>query len=167
MAEDVHWHKKFTKTLDSSDQYLHKWFPDGEINMCYNAVDKHVIEGHGEDIAFYEDSVYTGKQKAWTYRELREKTGKLASIMKKEYGIVKGDTVLIYMPMVLEAVVVMLACARIGAVHTVVFGGFASKELANRIDDCQPKLIATSSYGIEPTKLIPYVPIIEEALTYC
>lgn len=114
-----------------------------------------------------EDSVYTGKQKAWTYKELHEKTGKLASVLKKRFNVQVGDRVIIYMPMVVEAAVAMLACARIGAIHSVVFGGFAAKELANRIDDCHPKLIIVSSCGIEPGKYIKYVPIVEQALGYC
>lgn len=132
--------------------------------MCYNAIDRHLERGHGDDIAFYEDSNYTGKQRAWSFKELHERTGKLASVMQKEYGIKAGDRVLIYMPMVVEAAITMLACARIGAIHTVVFGGFASSELANRIDDSDPKLIVVSSMGLEPNKEIPYVPIVEDAL---
>lgn len=166
-AQDVHWHKNYTEILDTSDKYLHRWFPDGEINICYNAVDRHVLAGNGDNIAFLEDSVYTGKQEAWTYKQVQEKTGKLASIFKKKFDVQTGDRVLIYMPMVIEAAFAMLACARIGAIHSVVFGGFAAKELANRIDDCNPKLLIVSSCGIEPGKHIKYVPIVEEALTHC
>jgi propionyl-CoA synthetase len=166
-AELSHWSKKWTQTLDTSDKYLHRWFPDGEINMCYNAVDCHVKEGRGDNIAFLEDSAYTGKKEKWTYKQVHEMTGKLASIFKKKFGIQTGDRILIYMPMVVESAVAMLACARIGAIHSVVFGGFAAKELASRIDDCSPRLIVTSSCGIEPGKHIKYVPIIEESLTYC
>lgn len=157
----------FETPLDSSQEFEHKWFPDGEINMCYNAIDRHIEHGNGDDVAFFEDSIYTGKQRTWTYKQLQERTGKLASVMLKEYGIKAGDRVLIYMPMVVEAAITMLACARIGAIHTVVFGGFASKELANRIDDADPALIVVSSMGLEPKKVIRYVPIVEEALLMC
>lgn len=163
----MYWHKKFTQVLDTTDRYLHRWFPDGEINICHNAIDRHVKSGHGEAVAFIEDSVYTGKQKIWTYNEMMERTGKLASILKNQFKIEVGDRIIIYMPMVIEAAIAMLACARIGAIHSVVFGGFAAKELANRIDDCHPKLIIVSSCGIEPGKHIKYVPIVEQALGFC
>jgi propionyl-CoA synthetase len=166
-AEELHWHKKFTQALDTSDKYLHRWFPDGEINICYNALDRHVNAGKGDVVAFLEDSVYTGKQVKWTYKQIQEKTGLLASVFKKQFKIEAGDRVLIYMPMTIEAAITMLACARIGAIHSVVFGGFAPKELATRIDDCNPKLLVVSSCGIEPGKHLKYVPMVEEALTYC
>lgn len=153
--------------LDQSDSYLHRWYPDGEINICYNAVDKHLKEGRGDNIAFLEDSVYTGKETKITYKQVHDNVARLASILKKQFKIEAGDRVLIYMPMVIESAFAMLACARIGAIHSVVFGGFAAKELANRIDDCNPKLIISSSCGIEPGKHIKYVPIIEDALTHC
>ena len=166
-AEELHWHKMFTQALDTSDKYLHRWFPDGEINICYNALDRHVNAGKGDVVAFLEDSVYTGKQVKWTYKQIQEKTGLLASVFKKQFKIEAGDRVLIYMPMTIEAAITMLACARIGAIHSVVFGGFAPKELATRIDDCNPKLLVVSSCGIEPGKHLKYVPMVEEALTYC
>ena len=150
--------------IDESDEFLHRWFPDGETNMAYNCLDRHVNEGHGDRVCFYEDSVYTGKQRAWTYSEVLEESGKLATVMKEKFGIQAGDRVVIYMPMIIESAFTMLACARLGAIHSVVFGGFAPKELANRIDNCEPKLIVTSSMGIEPNKHIPYTPIVEEAL---
>lgn len=133
--------------------------------MAYNCIDRHVKEGHGDRVCFYEDSVYTGKQKAWTYNEVLNETGRLATIMKEQFNVEAGDRVVVYMPMIVESAFTMLACARLGAVHCVVFGGFAPKELANRIDNCDPKLIVTSSMGIEPNKHIPYTPIVEEALT--
>ena len=135
--------------------------------MCYNAVDCHVKAGKGDAICFLEDSAYTGHKRKWTYSEILDLVSRLASVYKKKFKIETGDRILIYMPMVIEAAVAMLACARIGAIHSVVFGGFAAKELASRIDDCSPKLIVTSSCGIEPGKHIKYCPIIEEALTYC
>ena len=164
-AKDIHWFKKPQTVVDTSHEFLHRWFPDGETNMAYNCIDRHVKDGHGDRVCFYEDSVYTGKQKAWTYNEVLSETGRLATIMKEQFGVEAGDRVCIYMPMIVESAFAMLACARIGAVHGVVFGGFAPKELANRIDDCKPKLIVTASCGIEPNKHIPYTPIVEEALT--
>ena len=161
------WFKKFETVIDESDEYLKRWFPDGESNICYNAVDRHCDEGRGELIALQSDSVYTGKKEKFTYNDVQKHVGKLASILKEKFSIERGDRVIIYMPMVPVAAWAMLACARIGAIHSVVFGGFAAKELANRIDDCQPKLIITCSCGIEPRKSIKYVPIVNEALTHC
>jgi propionyl-CoA synthetase len=146
---------------------MHRWFPDGMTNIAYNCLDRHVKDGEGERVCFYEDSVYTGVQRPWTYAEVLEQSGRLATVLKNKFKLKVGDRVVIYMPMVIEAAFAMLACARIGATHSVVFGGFSAKELANRIDDCQPKLIITSSCGIEPNKHIKYVPIIEEALSLC
>lgn len=135
--------------------------------MSYNCLDVHVNAGRGDHICFIEDSAYTGHKRKWTYKEVHNRVGRLASIFKKHYGIQVGDRILIYMPMVIESAFAMLACARIGATTSVVFGGFASRELATRIDDCKPKLIVTCSCGIEPGKHIKYVPIVEEALTFC
>ena len=129
--------------------------------------DRHVEAGRGENVCMFEDSVYTGTQRAWTYNEMHNRVGRLASILTKKFGIVKGDRVLIYMPMIIESCWAMLACARIGATHSVVFGGFAAKELSNRIDDCHPKLIILASTGIEPGKHIKYAPIVDEALALC
>jgi propionyl-CoA synthetase len=150
--------------VDTSDQYLHRWYPDGEMNICYNAIDRHVDAGKGDHDALTYDSAYTGVTKNYTYKELQTEVGKLATILKTKFGIKTGDRVLIYMPMVPSAACAMLACARIGAIHSVVFGGFAAKELANRIDDCKPALIITCSAGLEPNKVIKYVPIVDEAL---
>ena len=136
MAEDVSWHKKFTKAIDESNAPLYKWFPDGEINICYNALDRHIANGDGERVAFYYDCVYLDKKKAYTYNEVHNNVGRLASVLKKKYGLVKGDRALIYMPMMPEAAFAMLACARLGVIHSVVFGGFAAKEVTNRIEDC-------------------------------
>lgn len=134
------------------------------MNICYNCIDRHVDEGRGEMDALAYDSAYTGIQQNYTYKDLQREVGKLASILKTKFGITRGDRVLIYMPMVPPAAFAMLACARIGAIHSVVFGGFAAKELANRIDDCLPKLIITCSAGLEPKKIIKYAPIVNEAL---
>ena len=151
--------------MDTSDKYMQRWFPDGTTNLAYNCLDRHVKDGYGDRVCFYEDSVYTGKKRAWTYKEVMEQSGRVATIMKEKFGIKPGDTVVVYMPMIIESAFVMLACTRIGAIHSVVFGGFSPKELANRIDNCKPKLVATSSFGIEPNKHIAYTPIVEEALT--
>lgn len=146
---------------------MKRWYPDGESNICYNAVDRHVENGKGDLVGLQYDSVYTGKKESYTYRDIQKHVAQLASILTEKFGIEKGDRVVIYMPMVPVAAWAMLACARIGAIHSVVFGGFAAKELASRIDDCQPKLIITCSCGIEPKKAIKYVPIVDEALTLC
>lgn len=176
----MHWFKPYTTVLDDSQNYFsdrpgdlaknpvkYRWFADGEINISYNCLDRHVEAGHGDRVCFYQDSVYTGVQKAWTYKEVLEQVGRLASVYKNKFGLKSGDRVIIYMPMIIESAFAMLACARIGAVHSVVFGGFAPKELASRIDDSEAKLIVTASMGIEPGKYIPYPPIVEEALTHC
>ena len=166
-AEKIHWFKQATTLIDTSDQYMHRWYKGGKTNIAYNCLDRHVKDGDGDRVCFFEDSVYTGVQRSWTYRQVMTESGRLATVLKKRFNIKKGDRVIIYMPMIIEAAFAMLACARIGATHSVVFGGFSSKELANRIDDCLPKLIITASYGIEPNKRIKYVPIIEEALSLC
>lgn len=166
-ANELVWTKKFTSVIDESDQYLKRWYPDGEMNICYNAVDRHVDEGRGDHHALQYDSVYTGVKETYTYKQVQEKVAVMATMLKEKFGIEKGDRVLIYMPMVPPAAWAMLACARIGAIHSVVFGGFAAQELASRIDDCTPKLIVTCSCGLEPKKVIKYVPIVDEALTMC
>lgn len=146
---------------------MKRWYTDGLSNICYNAVDRHVEEGRGDLEALQYDSVYTGVKECYTYSQIQEHVGKFATMLKEKFGIEKGDRVVIYMPMVPVAAWAMLACARIGAIHSVVFGGFAAKELASRIDDCTPKLIITCSAGIEPRKVIKYAPIVDEALTHC
>jgi propionyl-CoA synthetase len=146
---------------------MHRWFPDGEMNICYNAVDRHVEAGRGDVPALVAESIYTEETETYTYRDLQKNVAQFASIMQTKFGIKAGDVVLIYMPMVSNAAFAMLACARIGAIHSVVFGGFAAKELANRLDDCAPKLIITCSIGIEPKKMIKYAPIVDEALSLC
>ena len=137
------------------------------MNICYNAVDRHVDEGRGDKVAFIYDSAYTGVQQQFTYREVQKHVAQMATILKDKFGVAKGDRVLIYMPMVPPAAWAMMACARIGAIHSVVFGGFAAKELANRIDDCKPKLLVTCSAGLEPNKVLKYAPIVDEAMTHC
>lgn len=135
--------------------------------MCYNAVDRHVLNGDGENVAFIYDSAYLNIQEKFTYNEVLNRVGRIASVLKKKFGVVKGDRVLLYMPMIPVSAFFMLACARIGAIHSVVFGGFAAKELSNRIDDCKPKVIITASCGLEPGKVIHYRPIVDEALKLC
>ena len=147
LAKDIIW-DDFPKTiLNKKNEYLYEWFPDGVLNTCYNAVDRNIIEGRGDQVAIYYDSPITNTKSKITYNELRDKVSKFAGGLKK-YNIVKGDRVIIYMPMIPEAIIAMLAVARLGAVHSVVFGGFASKELAVRIDDCKPKLIISASCGL-------------------
>lgn len=165
--EEVHWHKKYTQVLDESKAPLYRWFPDGEINICYNAIDKHVDRGHGDNVAFIYDSAYLNIQEKFTYKEVQNRVGRIANILKKHFNVSKGDRVLLYMPMIPVSAFFMLACARLGAIHSVVFGGFAAKELANRIDDCHPKVIITASCGLEPGKLVLYRPIVDEALDLC
>lgn len=166
-AQEVEWSKFPEKIIDESHQYLKRWYVDGEINICHNAVDRWVNAGRGDVVAFHYDSVYTGEKTSYTYKQVQEHVGKLASVLKTKFGVQKGDRILIYMPMVPTAAFAMLASARIGAIHSVVFGGFAAKELANRIDDSLPKLIITCSAGIEPGKTIKYAPIVDEALSLC
>ena len=162
-AEGIDWEQKPTFALNESNEPLFEWYTDSYVNTCFNAVDRHVKKGQGDQTAIIYDSPITGKQQHISYAQLLEKTSLLAgSLLKK--GITKGDRIIIYMPMVPEAVVAMLACARIGAIHSVVFGGFASHELAVRIDDAQPKIILAASCGIEPGRVIEYKPLIDGAI---
>lgn len=163
VAQEIHWDKPFTKVLDESNKPFYKWFADGELNTCFNALDRHVENGRADQIALIYDSPVTETITRYTYRELRDLTAKLAGALA-QYGASKGDRVIIYMPMVAEAVIAMLACARIGAIHSVVFGGFASNELATRIDDAQPKLIISASCGIEVNRVIKYKPLLDAAI---
>ncbi len=162
-AEQVHWYRKWDKVLDESNKPFYRWFTDGEVNTCYNALDLHVENGRGEQTALIYDSPVTDQIKSFTYRELRDKVALFAGVFAAQ-GVGKGDRVIIYMPMVPEAVVAMLACARLGAVHSVVFGGFAANELAVRINDAQPKVIVSASCGIEINRIIPYKPLLDEAI---
>ncbi|HKN35762.1 MAG TPA: AMP-binding protein [Terriglobales bacterium] len=142
-AEAVHWYKKWDKVLDDSRQPFYRWFVGGEVNTCYNALDLHIEEGRGDQPALIYDSPVTSASKTFTYRELRDRVAGFAGALAR-LGVGKGDRVIIYMPMVPEAAVAMLACARLGAVHSVVFGGFAANELAARIDDANPKVIVSA-----------------------
>ncbi len=162
-AEAISWTKKPTYALDSSNAPLYEWFTDGEANTCYNALDRHVEAGRGDQTAIIYDSPITGAKRKISYAELTDQVAMLAGALKAK-GIGKGDRVLIYMPMVPEALNAMLACARIGAVHSVVFGGFAANELAVRIDDATPKAIIAASCGIEPGRVIEYKPLLDGAI---
>ena len=162
-SEAIDWIKKPNKALDDSGKPVYRWFPDAELNTSYNAIDRHIAEGRGDQTAIIYDSAMTGTKKFYTYNELLEKVELFAGALVKQ-GVTKGDRVVIYLPMIPEAIYAMLACARIGAIHSVVFGGFAANELAVRIDDATPKVIVTSSGGFEPGRHVEYLPIIEKAL---
>ena len=162
-ARLVDWIKKPQKILDSADKPFYRWFPDATLNTCFNALDRHVVAGHGERTALVYDSPMADAQQSFTYSELLEKVAAFAGALAG-FGVEKGDRVVIYMPMIPEAVIAMLACARIGAVHSVVFGGFAPHELAIRIDDAQPKVIVSASCGIEPSRVVEYKPMLDRAL---
>jgi propionyl-CoA synthetase len=164
VAEDIHWYKRWDKVLDDSNPPFYRWFVGGETNTCYNAVDRHVEAGRGDQHALIYDSPITGgTQRKITYAELQDEVARFAGVLKG-LGIGYGDRVIVYMPMVPEAAIAMLGCARIGAVHSVVFGGFAPHELSTRIDDCQPKAIVTATCGIEPGRVIQYMPMVEGAI---
>ncbi len=162
-AEDVHWDRRWDRVLDDSRPPFYRWFTGGLLNTCYNAVDIHVDRGRGKQQALVYDSPVTNTVRSYTYFELRDEVARFAGTLRAQ-GITKGDRVILYMPMVPEAVIAMLACARIGAVHSVVFGGFAANEFAKRIDDAQPKLILTASCGIEVNRVIPYKPLLDQAI---
>ena len=162
-AESIVWTRRWDRVLDDSAAPFYRWFAGGELNTCYNAVDRHVASGRGEQAAIIYDSPVTGTIRHYSYRELRDAVAALAGAMSAR-GVVKGDRVVIYMPMVPEAVFAMLACARIGAVHSVVFGGFAANELAVRIDDAQPRMLLAASCGIEPNRVVAYKPLLDKAI---
>lgn len=162
-AQAISWFKKYDKVLDNSNPPFYRWFVGGKLNVCYNALDRHVEAGRGEQTALIWDSPVTNQIKKFSYRELNEYVARFAGVLKN-LGVNKGDTVVIYMSMIPEAVVAMLACARIGAIHSVVFGGFAANELAVRIDDAKPKIVVATSCGIEVKKIIDYKSILNKAL---
>ncbi|MGE0736573.1 MAG: propionyl-CoA synthetase [Alphaproteobacteria bacterium] len=163
-ASALHWTRKWDKVLDASRApHFYRWFAGAECNTCYNALDRHVDGGRAEQLALIYDSPMTGQVKKYTYRQLRDEVALLAGAMA-DLGVGKGDRVIIYMPMVPEAMIAMLACARLGAIHSVVFGGFAANELAVRIDDCTPKLIVSASCGVEPGRVIAYKPLLDGAI---
>ena len=163
-AQEIDWYKPWDTVLDRSGApHFYKWFAGAECNTCYNAVDRHADGGRGDQAAIIYDSPITGRQKTITYSELKDKVARCAGVLR-DMGVDKGDRVIIYMPMIPQAAVAMLACARIGAIHSVVFGGFAANELSTRIKDAKPKAIITASCGIEPGRVIAYQPLVEAAL---
>ncbi len=162
-AEAIHWDRRWDKVLDESRAPLCRWFSGGSLNTCYNALDVHIERGRGKQRALIYDSPVTNTVREFTYNELRDLVARFAGALVLQ-GVSKGDRVVIYMPMVPETVIAMLACARIGAVHSVVFGGFASHELAKRIDDARPKIILSASCGIEVNRAIPYKPLLDAAI---
>ncbi|ATY14859.1 propionyl-CoA synthetase [Amycolatopsis sp. AA4] len=162
-ARAIDWTKRPTRALDSSAAPFYRWYPDGELNTSYNALDRHADGGRGGQDALIWDSPVTGRKRRYTYAELRDEVATFAGALAS-LGVTRGDRVILYLPMIPQAVIAMLACARIGAVHSVVFGGFAPKELAARIEDAKPKLILAASCGIEPTRVVEYKPIIDAAL---
>jgi propionyl-CoA synthetase len=162
-AEEIHWYKPFAKVLDESCKPFYRWFSGGELNTCYNAIDDHVQKGRGDQIAIIFDSPVTGRIKKITYRELLSSVSKFAGVLSS-FGVKKGDTVIIYMPTIPEAAIAMLGCARIGAIHSLVFGGFAPNELAVRIDDAKPKILISASCGFEGEKMTEYKPLLDRAI---
>lgn len=162
-ARALHWTKPWDRVLDASNPPFYRWFAGAECNTCYNALDRHIEAGHGGRLALIYDSPVTNTIRNFTTLELRDKVAKLAGALQAQ-GIVKGDRVIIYMAMTPEAVMAMLACARIGAIHSVVFGGFAPRELATRIDDARPKLIIASSCGLEAGRVVEYKPLLDQAI---
>ena len=162
-AENIVWDKKWDQVLDDSDAPFYHWFKGGMLNTCYNAVDRHVDEGRADQTAIIYDSPVTDTKQSYTFRELQDEVARLAGVLKSQ-GIEKGDRVLIYMPMIPQVAMGMLACARIGAVHSVVFGGFAAAELATRIDDAKPKIVLSASCGIEISRVIEYKPLLDQAI---
>jgi propionyl-CoA synthetase len=163
-AREIAWIKPPERIFDAQAGVYGRWFPDARCNACFNALDRQVEAGRGDQVALYYDSPVTATKRAITYRELLNETATLGAVLN-DLGVVAGDRVLIYMPMIPEAIVAMLASARIGAVHSVVFGGFAAKELATRIDDAEPKVILTASCGIEPGRIVEYKPLLDLAIS--
>ena len=163
ISEEIFWYKKPSTILNSSNPPFYKWFEDGVTNTCYNAVDYHIERGRGDRLAIIYDSPITGAKKTYTFTQLKEQVAKFAGALKN-LGLKKGERAIIYMPMIPEAVIAMLACARIGVVHSVVFGGFAAKELASRIDDSKAKIIISASCGFEPGRTVEYKPLLNKAI---
>lgn len=162
-AKGITWSTPYVNVFDGSNSPFQRWFVGGELNTCFNAVDRHVEKGLGSNVALIHDSPVTNSKSTLTYNDLKDRVMKVAGVLKK-LGVKRGDTVIIYLPMIPEAVIAMLACARIGAIHSVVFGGFAAPELAVRIKDCKPNVILCSSCGIEGDKIIQYKPLVDEAI---
>jgi len=163
-AKQVDWIKPPQTVFDPEAGVYGRWFPDGTLNTCYNALDRHVKNGRADQAALIYDSPVAGIKRTYTYAEMLAEANAVAAVLK-DFGVAKGDRVLVYMPMIPEAVIGVLACARIGAIHSVVFGGFAAKELATRINDSEPKVILTASCGIEPNRVVKYKPLLDEAIS--
>ena len=166
IADSVHWFKPYDNVLNRDNPPFYSWFEGGMVNSCYSALDYQVDHGRKDQVALIYDSPVTKTVKKFTYGELRDLVAKCAGGLSR-LGVVKGDRVVIYMPMIPEAVIAMLACARIGAIHSVVFGGFAPRELATRIDDAEPKVVLSASCGIEVSRIIPYKPLLDTAIGMC
>src|SRR5215211_8748933 len=162
-AGGIDWHRKWEKVLDDSRKPFYRWFAGGELNTCYNALDRHIEQGRGKQLALVYDSPVTGTVATFTYGDLRDRVSRFAGALLRQ-GVTRGDRVILYLPMIPEALVSMLSCARIGAIHSVVFGGFAPRELATRIDDAKPKVIISASCGIELNRAVPYKPLLDEAI---
>jgi propionyl-CoA synthetase len=162
-ARAIDWIKPPKRIFDADAGVYGRWFPDAACNTCHNALDRHVAAGRGERAAILYDSPVAGAKRRISYAELLDEVATLAAVLG-DFGVVKGDRVIVYMPMIPEAIVAMLACARIGAIHSVVFGGFAAKELATRIDDAEPKMVLTASCGVEPGRIVQYKPLLDEAI---
>jgi propionyl-CoA synthetase len=162
-AELVSWIRRPRRVLDSDRPPFYRWYPDGTLNTCYNALDRHVAAGHADRPALVYDSPVTGTKRTYTYAELLSEVAAFAGALRT-FGVAAGDRVVVYMPMIPEAVVAMLACARLGAVHSVVFGGFAAHELAARIDDARPTAVVSASCGVEPSRVVEYKPMLDRAL---
>jgi len=164
-AKEIDWYKPWDRVLDDSNAPFYRWFSGGQLNTCYNALDRHVENGRADQAALIYDSPVTDTRKSYTYRELRDEVAAFAGALAAQ-GVGKGDRVILYMPMIPQAAIAMLACARIGAIHSVVFGGFAAKELATRIDDAKPKVMVSASCGIEVSRVIEYKPLLDEAIEH-
>jgi propionyl-CoA synthetase len=162
-AKAIDWAEFPSRAAAPQPDGMWSWFPDGRLNTCFNAVDRHVLAGRGDRVALIHDSAMTGQVRRFTYAQLQSEVARVAGMIAA-HGVTAGDRVIIYMPMVPEAVFAMLACARLGAIHSVVFGGFASAELAKRIDDAEPQLVLTASCGLEPNRIVAYKPLLDEAL---
>ena len=162
-AAEIDWYEPAKKIFDPSAGVYGRWFVGASCNTCFNALDRHVLRGRGKQAALIYDLPMTGAKTIFTYEQLLAEVKTLAAILQ-DFGVSKGDRVVLYMPAVPEAVMGMLACARIGAIHSVVFGGFAAKELATRIDDARPKLILSASCGLEPGRIVKYKPLLDEAI---
>jgi len=162
-AQAIDWDRPWDRVLDDSDAPFYRWFAGGRLNTCYNAIDRHVASGRGDQLALIWDSPVTGQKAHYTYRDLQDQVARLAGALK-DLGVETGDRVIVYMPMVPEAAMAMLACARIGAIHSVVFGGFAAPELAKRIDDATPRVILSASCGIEPSGVVDYKSLLDQAI---